>query len=128
MNDTPQNSMVLMRFKRSQRLQELFLKEISLLLYKGLKDPRIGLVTVTRVHLTENLKYAKVYISTIGNDQTTQSTLEGLKSARGFIRGHLGKNLYLRYVPELEFLKDENPEHADKISKLLDQIHYGRSS
>ena len=117
-----------MRFKRSLRLQELFLKEISLLLHKGLKDPRIGFVTVTRINLTDNLKYAKIYVSVIGSKSEIQSTLEGLKSARGFIRGYLGKNLYLKNVPELEFLKDENPDHVDKITRLLDQIHpYGNS-
>ena len=112
-----------MRFKRSQRLQELFLKEISLLLQKGLKDPRIGFTTVTRIHLTDNLKHAKIYVSVLGKDTEIKSTLDGLKSARGFIRGHLGKTLYLKSVPELEFLKDENPNHVDRISRLLDQIH-----
>tara|TARA_B100000686_G_scaffold331039_1_gene394057 strand:+ start:1594 stop:1947 length:354 start_codon:yes stop_codon:yes gene_type:complete len=112
-----------MKFKRSQRLQELFLKEISLLLQKGLKDPRIGFVTVTRIKLTDNLKHAKIYFSVFGNESEIKSSLDGLKSARGFIRGHLGKSLYLKHVPELEFLKDENPDHVDKISKLLDQIH-----
>ena len=117
-----------MRFKRSKRLQELFLKEISLLLQKGLKDPRIGFVSVTRVNLTENLKHAKVFVTVLGEESEIQSTLEGLKSERGFIRNYLGKNLYLKYVPELEFLKDENPDYVDKISRLLDQIRSGRDS
>ena len=117
-----------MRFKRSQRLQELLLKEISLLIQNGLKDPRIGFTTVTRINLSDNLKHAKVYISIIGSELEIENTLNGIKSARGFIRSHLGKNLYLKYVPELEFLKDENPEHVDKISRLLDQIHSGRGS
>ena len=121
-------SVPVMRFKRSQRLQELLLKEISLMIQKGLKDPRIGFATVTRINLSDNLKHAKVYVSIIGNNPKSDNTLEGLKSARGYIRGQLGKNLYLKYVPELEFLKDENPEHVDKISKLLDQIHTGRGS
>ena len=111
-----------------QRLQELLLKEISLLIQNGLKDPRIGFATITRVDLGDNLKHAKVYISIIGSELEIENTLNGIKSARGFIRSHLGKNLYLKYVPELEFLKDENPEHVDKISRLLDQIHSGRGS
>ena len=117
-----------MRFKRSKRLQELLLKEISLLLQKGLKDPRIGFVSVTRVNLTDNLKHAKIFVTVIGEESEIKSTLEGLKSARGFIRNYLGKNLYLKYVPELEFLKDETPDYVDKISRLLDQIRSGRNS
>ena len=117
-----------MRFKRSQRLQELLLKEISLLIQRGLKDPRIGFATVTRIDLSDNLKHAKVYVSIIGSDLERENTLNGFKSARGYIRGQLGKNLYLKYVPELEFLKDKNPEHVDRISKLLDQIQSGRDS
>ena len=102
--------------------------KISTLIQNGLKDPRIGFATITRVNVSDNLKQAKIYISTIGSSLEIENTLDGLRSAQGYIRNHLGKNLYLKYVPELEFLKDENPEHADKISKLLDQIHYGRSS
>ena len=117
-----------MRFKRSQRLQELLLKEISLLIQNGLKDPRIGFTTITRINLSDDLKHAKVYVSILGGALEMENTLNGLKSARGYIRSHLGKNLYLKYVPDLEFLKDDNPDHVDKISKLLDKIHSGRGS
>ena len=112
-----------MRFKRSQRLQELLVKEISLLIQKGLKDPRIGFATVTHIDLTDNLRYAKVFISIIGNDAEAESTIEGLNSAKGYIRGLLGKNLYLRYIPTLNFQKDESSEKLDKISRLLGEIN-----
>ena len=98
------------------------------MIQKGLKDPRINFATVTRINLSDNLKHAKIYISIIGTEVENEKTLDGFKSARGFIRGQIGKNLYLKYVPELEFLKDENPEHADKVSKLLEQIKSGRST
>ncbi len=112
-----------MRFKRSQRLQELLVKEISLLIQKGLKDPRIGFATVTHIDLTDNLRYAKVFVSIIGNDTEAESTIEGLNSAKGYIRGLLGKNLYLRYIPDLNFQKDESSERFDKISRLLGEIN-----
>ena len=112
-----------MRFKRSQRIQELLLEEISKLLQSGLKDPRIGFTTLTRVEVSENLKHAKIFISVMGSEKEKTETLEALKSAKGFIRNSLGKNLYLRYLPELEFKKDENAEHVEKITRIINDLH-----
>ena len=112
-----------MRFKRSQRIQELLLEEISKLLQSGLKDPRIGFTTLTRVEVSDNLKHAKIFISVMGSDQEKSETFEALKSAKGFIRNSLGKNLYLRYLPELEFKKDENAEHVEKITRIINDLH-----
>lgn len=112
-----------MRFKRSERVQELLLKEISALIQRGLKDPRIGFATVTTVDLSDNLKHAKVYISVFGTDGERQDTIAGLTSASGFIRGSLGKNLNLRYIPILEFILDETAEHVAKINKIINELH-----
>ncbi len=117
-----------MRFKRSQRLQELLVKEISLLIQKGLKDPRIGFATVTNIDLTDNLRHAKVYVSVIGSSTEADETIKGLNNAKGYIRGLLGKNLYLRYIPNLDFQKDESSEKLDKISRLLGEINKGGDS
>ena len=112
-----------MRFKRSQRIQELLLEEISKLLQSELKDPRIGFATLTRVEVSDNLKHAKVFVSVMGSEQEKIDTLEALKSAKGFIRNSLGKNLYLRYLPELEFKKDDNAEHVEKITRILKDLN-----
>ncbi len=112
-----------MRFKRSQRIQELILEEISKLVQRGLKDPRIGFATITKVEVTDNLKHAKVFVSVMGTEKEKTDTLEGLQSAKGFIRNTLGKNLYLRYLPELEFKIDENAEHVEKITRILNELH-----
>ena len=112
-----------MRFKRSERVQELLLKEISALIQRGLKDPRIGFSTVTTVDLTDNLKHAKVYISVLGNKSEQQETIEGLTNASGFIRSSLGKSLNLRYIPVLEFILDETAEHVAKINKIINDFH-----
>ena len=112
-----------MRFKRSQRIQELLLEEISKLLQSGLKDPRIGFTTITRVEVSDNLKHAKVFVSVMGSEKEKTDTLEALTSAKGFIRNALGKNLYLRYLPELEFKKDENAEHVEKITRIINDLH-----
>jgi len=116
-----------MRFKRSQRLQELILQEICLLIQNGLKDPRIGFCTVSKIELTDNLKYARVFISVIGDQEEMEKTLAGLNSAKGFIRKTLGKNLYLKFVPELEFKRDDGGERLDKISRLINEIHHERN-
>ena len=112
-----------MRFKRSQRIQELLLEEISKLLQSGLKDPRVGFTTLTRVEVSDNLKHAKVFVSVMGSEEEKNQTLEALKNAKGFIRNYLGKNLYLRCLPELEFKKDENAEHVEKITRILNELH-----
>ena len=112
-----------MRFKRSERVQELLLEEISALIQRDLKDPRIGFATVTKVDLGDNLKHAKVYISVYGSKSEQQNTLEGLTRAAGFIRGSLGKKLYLRYIPVLEFILDGTAEHVAKINKIINDLH-----
>ena len=112
-----------MRFKRSQRIQELLLEEISKLLQGGLKDPRIGFATLTRVEVSDNLKHAKIFVSVMGSEKEKIDTLNALKNAKGFIRNILGKNLYLKYLPELEFKKDENAEHVEKITRILNDLH-----
>ena len=108
-----------MRFKRSERVQELLLKEISALIQRGLKDPRIGFATVTTVDLSNNLKHAKVYISVLGTESEQRDTITGLTNASGFIRGSLGKNLNLRYIPVLEFILDETAKRVAKINKII---------
>ena len=111
-----------MRFKRSERVQELLLKEISALIQRGLKDPRIGFATVTTVDLSNNLKHAKVYISVLGTESEQHETITGLTNASGFIRGSLGKNLNLRYIPVLEFILDETAKRVAKINKIINEL------
>jgi ribosome-binding factor A len=112
-----------MRFKRSQRIQELIHEEISKLVQSGLKDPRIGFTTITKVEVTDNLKLAKIFVSVMGSEKEKSDTLDGLNSGKGFIRNTMGKNLYLRYLPELEFRRDDNADHVEKISRILNELH-----
>lgn len=111
-----------MRFKRSQRIQELLHEEISKLLMRGLKDPRIGFATITDVELTDNLNHAKVFVSVMGTEEEKKNSIIGLKSATGFIRSWLGRNLSLRYIPVLEFIQDDTADRVDKISKILYEL------
>ena len=112
-------------YKRSERLGELILAEISDLITRDIKDPRIGFVTFTRVEMSDDLRYAKVFASILGTEQEKVRTLQGLSSATGYIRRHLGRTLHLRYTPEITFLIDASLEHGAKIAQLLRQLHTG---
>ena len=110
-------------FKRSRRVSELLREEISRVITQQLKDPRIGLVTVTSIKLTDDLKLARVYFSILGDADTRKSSLLGLECAAKFIRTEIGRKTNLKYVPELEFYYDETVDYAQKIESLLKQIH-----
>jgi len=110
-------------YKRSDRLGELILAEVSDMLTRGLKDPRIGFVTFTRAEMSEDLRYVKLFVSVLGSEQEKTRTLQGLASATGYIRRHLGRALHLRYTPEITFMIDSSVEHGAKIAQLLHQIH-----
>jgi ribosome-binding factor A len=112
-------------YKRSERLGEVLLAEISAVIARDLKDPRIGFVTLTGVEMSDDLRYAKVFASIIGSPAEKARTLQGLSSATGYIRRHLGRALRLRYTPEITFLLDESLEHGANIAQLLRQLEAG---
>lgn len=107
------------QYKRSDRVGELIKEEISNMLIHEIKDPRIGFVTLTKVILSNDLRKAKVFISILGETAEREETFKGLLSAKGFIRGELGKRLTLRYIPELTFKLDPSVEYGARISQLL---------
>lgn len=94
--------------------------EIADILMHKVKDPRIGFVTVTAVKVTEDLRSANIYVSGFGAD--AQATLEGLKKARGFMRGELGRRLKLRFTPELSFSEDRAAEEASRLDRIMDEM------
>ena len=89
--------------KRSEKVADLIRKEISELLLKSLKDPRIGFVTITRVLVSEDCRSAKVYFSVMGSLTERERSEKGLASARGFIRKEIGRRIGLRYTPDIVF-------------------------
>lgn len=98
-------------------------KELSTLISREIKDPRISPMTsVVDVEVSPDLKTAKVYISVLGDSEAKESTLKGLKSAASFIRGQLAKSLNLRNTPELTFIIDNSIEYGVNMSKLIDEI------
>jgi ribosome-binding factor A len=113
--------------RRVDRLAEAIREEVATFLADGAKDPRIvGLVTVTGVDVTQDLRHAKVYVSVLGSDVEKQSTLEGLQSAATHLRSRLGRSLRLRFAPELTFHSDASVARAARIETLLEQIRDGR--
>ena len=108
--------------KRTQRVGEEIQKEISSLLLKGLKDPRIGFVTITSVDVTSDLQIAKVYFTVMGDEAARKNSEKGLNSSIPFIRRELGKRLRLRHVPDIVLKYDTSLEYGNRIESLLKDI------
>jgi ribosome-binding factor A len=99
--------------------------EISDVLARRLRDPRVGLISVLGVELSPDLRLARVRVSTLGGDEDHAELMEVLEHARGFIRHELAGSLRtLRRIPEIRFIDDRNTEYAVRIEEVLDQIHH----
>ncbi|PKM46190.1 MAG: ribosome-binding factor A [Gammaproteobacteria bacterium HGW-Gammaproteobacteria-1] len=109
-------------FSRSRRVGEQMQRELALLIQRELKDPRLGMITVSGVEVTRDFAHAKVFITVLSDDagQVAQS-LEGLRHAAGFLRRELGRRMQLRTIPELHFTHDTSVERGSRLSALIDQ-------
>jgi ribosome-binding factor A len=108
---------------RVERLNSLLRQEISDLVQRYVKDPRLGsFVSVTAVEISKDMRYAKVFVSRFGTDLEKKETLKALASASGFIRHELSERLKTRRIPELNFKLDNTMEKADKVLKIIDEI------
>jgi ribosome-binding factor A len=107
---------------RLQRVNQLIREEISLLVQRELKDPRLGFVTVTEVDVSKDLRTAKVYVSVFGSETELRATLAALESARGYMRNWLGPRLRLRAIPHLTFHPDRSMAHAAHIQTVLEGL------
>jgi ribosome-binding factor A len=108
--------------QRAQRVAETIHKEISNLLIKGLKDPRIGFVTITEVDVSPDLRQAKVYYTLMGDAEERTRTQAGLDSSASYIRQQLGRLLRLRYIPDVRFVYDESVDYGHRIDSLLEDV------
>jgi ribosome-binding factor A len=111
-----------MQGKRLDRVNQLIKEEISTLLQRELKDPRLGFVTVTEVETAKDLRAAKVFVSVLGDEKQWAASLAALASARGFVRNWLRQHLDLRVTPEIDFRADHSMEHAARIQSLLKNV------
>jgi len=108
---------------RIERVGNLIRHEISELLQRQVKDPRLGnFVTLTEVSVSPDLRYAKVFVSCMGSGEEKQQILSGLTAASGFLRNQLAKRLRLRHVPELSFHWDDSIERGAHLLQLIDKV------
>lgn len=109
------------RHRRTERVNQLLREEISRLVRRELKDPRVRSVTVTDVDVSGDLRHATVYLRTLGDETPVEEAIEGFQSAEGFLRGALGRELHLRRIPEFRFEADRTLERAQRIEELLEE-------
>lgn len=108
---------------RIERVNTLIRRELSELIQYELRDPRIDeFITVTEVDTSPDLKYAKIYISSMSGQREEQKILGVLNSAAGFLRTALANKIRIRYTPELHFVWDNSIEHGDRILRLIDEV------
>jgi ribosome-binding factor A len=111
--------------QRLDRLADLVRSELATLLQREMRDPRIGLATVTRVDLSRDLGHAVIHVSALGSEEQRAGAVAALEHAKGFLRRELAHRLSLRTTPELKFVLDRGAEHSQRISDLLDELHTG---
>ena len=108
---------------RPERVAHLLQQRLAELFARGLKDPRLGLVTITGVKMSPDLREARVYWTVHGEAEVRKQTERGIEAARGYLRREMGGRLGLRVVPELRFAYDEAIDRGDRIERLLREVH-----
>ena len=106
---------------RMRRVDEAMREVLSGAITSDLKDPRVGFVTVTAVDTAPDLRHARVHVSVMGTAAEKRRTLEGLRSAHGFLQGRVAGELRLKHTPALEFVPDDTAERAARIARLLEE-------
>ena len=114
----------MLQHKRSDRLNEMMQAELSDIIRRQVKDPRVSeFCTVMKVELSEDLRHAKVYVSIMGDESQQKKTLIGLKNATGFIRREIGQRIGLRHTPELVFILDKSVDYSFEIERLIKDFY-----
>ena len=108
--------------RRQRQVADFLRDEVSEIIQRELKDPRLGFVSITRVEMSPDLRYATVYVSIFGIDEERRDALGALQGAAGFIRHILKPRMRIRHVPELTFRLDRSMEHAEQIARTLNAI------
>jgi len=108
---------------RPERLGDQVRAELSVLLQRSVRDPTLGLVTVTHVRMTRDLQHARVYYTSLGEPDTRRETARGLRRAAPFLRSQLGRRIRVRHVPDLTFVYDDSIEREQRIAQVLEELH-----
>ena len=107
---------------RLDRVAEAIRQEASVVIHDKLKDPRLGFVTITRVEVTPDLRYAKIFFSVLGGEDAYKKTKDALNSGLGFVRKLVAERLNLKFAPELAFYDDRSTEYSVRIEEVLNEI------
>jgi ribosome-binding factor A len=113
-------------FPRTRRVGEQIQRELAGLLHEELKDPRLGMISVSGVEVSRDLAHARVYISVLGGEETVEETLKVLNKAAGFLRHQLGQRMRIRVIPQLRFLYDESLAEGARMDALIAAAVAGR--
>lgn len=108
--------------QRTEKVQKLARQVLGELIH-DLKDPRVGFATVTGVRVSADLRHARVFVSVMGSEEEQKETMAGLESAKPYLRGEMGRQMRMKYLPELVFELDHQLDDALRVEKLLHQIH-----
>jgi len=109
-------------YPRSDRVSTRIREEISTVLMREVKDPRLSNITITNVKTNRDLKQARVYYCLLGDDIQKKNAANGLKSAMGFLKREVARRLGLRYMPDIKFIFDESLDYSSKIDQLFDSL------
>lgn len=108
---------------RAQRVAEMVRVEVAQLLMDGVKDPRIGFVSVMAVRMSPDLRYANVYVSVYGSEKERKGSLAGLRNCASWMRGIVGRNLRLRMAPEIRFFEDDTLDQVYHLEEVFQKLH-----
>lgn len=111
--------------RRTKQVGEFLREELTDIIRREVRDPRVGFMSLTRVDVTPDIRTARVYVSVLGTDKEREDTLDALRSAAGFIRYHLKPRLRTRQIPSLEFRDDRSMEEAANIAETLASLKRG---
>jgi ribosome-binding factor A len=112
-------------FSRAARIADQIQRDLSDLFRQELKDPRVGLVTITAVEVSRDLSHAKVYVTSLAEAESTEQSVQALQHAAGFLRSQLARTLNVRTVPQLHFVYDVSVERGVRLSHLIDEAVAG---
>ncbi|MDI6767234.1 MAG: 30S ribosome-binding factor RbfA [Bacteroidota bacterium] len=108
---------------RTEKVAALIKEEVGMFLVKEYRDPAYGLITVTDVHVTPDLRIAKIYISILGSSDVKMVTMQMLENHKGEIRSFIGSHIRLKFTPAIQFYIDETLDRVDRIEQIIKQIH-----
>jgi ribosome-binding factor A len=109
--------------RRPQRIALQIQHEVSMMIFRDLKDRRVGFVTVTGVQVSPDLRHARIFVSLMGSEDEKKESLTALNHATGWIRHELGQRIRMKFLPNIVFLTDTSQDYGEHIDKLIDEIN-----